>query len=1833
MATAKKAVMSPSRIARYFFHDCDTFLLFHSTLPDDRVEHGIPEGKNESQPLMEAIQHQGNRWEESAVTEYLAGQRVHVADGDCALADRFHDVDATLALLRNAAVGDWIYQPTLEVPGLLYEQFGLTDERITFSKCRPDLLAIVEDPKTGGRLLRVIDLKRGERLKAHYAIQISVYALILKHVIGSHGIDNLRVDLDLGAIWLGHHEEPTLCDISAMMPHITQFLRHTLPELISRPMTDLGWHRYFRCEWCEFYEHCTSRMEREQDISMLAGLNPRARRHLTEAFAVNTLTELETLLARDDADSLFDTHPLTRGKSHRMRAQVRALLMNEPVAFGASSVVLPKKTSREISIMLTVQPEPASKTSWMWGFDFSAGSRVPASLLPGDDVPCVFAASAPEQVEEVRLRFVLGLHALLVTIDAYNAKQTEWAKQINLQLYVYSKREQELLIQGLIEALDDPMCRDEAMRLLLYLHSSKSLVLDDQAEILATAPLVTLLETMQQLIALPVATSYQLSGVLEAFGDSSYPHDDKWHYPLGHGLRADVVYGVWTADVDEEKSQASELVAQGEALLGASLRAVAYVRNLVEDELVVYAPKFRLPQASGIDDPILRKLAFFAQYEASLNARQARTSRMAPLSVQRQLDQVIEVECIDQKNFVVLTSNIELTAHSFTSYLMVSNTPRGRIAQLSFDDAYYQSTYPWQLPKHSERAIVSIKSVVPDELGFSQQVELSAYKSFKGSDFEAGERYLLYKRHSDSNTTKIVTFLRELDQRPIGLYRQLLHDPLVAARRAPLPDEIERIAARDATSLDLTPSKLAAYETMRNQQVTALWGPPGTGKTHFLAATILALSKAHAEVGKSFRVLVTAFTHAAIENVLVKIDELRKDLSQLEHELTSYKGKEWKGLAKPDTIEVAKKKKLAATLTKKSHAVLGATIYATMELDDDDFEGFDLVVMDEASQVQVPLASVPSRLVKNKGRLIFAGDHLQLAPIITGTYPDPEQGQPLLHRSIFEMLLDLAGEQSHVVATLLENFRMNDVLTSYAARLLYPPEYSCFGPKSANRRLPIADNDLMTIDDELVRALICPQNPITLVLLDSPSASRESPLEAELTAKIVCTLREKLSANSQKQLYEDDAAFFTRGCFIVSPHHSQIRLIRRALHDARAWTSAPFVDTVDKMQGQEADCVIVSYGVGHADAAAMEAKFIYDRNRLNVAITRARSKTIVMLSRALIEATPQVIEDPEVAQGLGYMRGLLSLLEEHGASTTHQIEYQGQPWTLEVLSASRPVDVPGRPNNEEHDSDREGAGTLAKAKSKKQTKEAAIGFEAELWQMADKMRGQMDSSEYKHYVLGLIFLKYISDAFDTRRKTIEAELTDPDHEFFLDPTEYDTDEEYRDDLDYELEERDNYTAANVFWVPKDARWSAVVAVAKTEKVGVFIDKAMKAIEEANPATLKDVLPKIYGMPKMEARTLGQLVDMVTNIYLGGEASKSRDILGRVYEYFLGQFADAEGKRGGQFYTPRSVVRTLVELIEPLEGRIYDPCCGSGGMFVQSVKFLESHGGKLSDVSIFGQESNPTTWRLSRMNLAIRGISADLGEKHADTFHNDLHRSEKFDYVLANPPFNISDWSGELLEDDTRWKGYGSPSSSNANFAWILHIVHHLTETGVAAIVMANGSMSSMSNGEGDIRQQLVENNLVDCMVALPNQLFYNTQIPVCIWVLAKHRNGTDKLRDRSGEVLFIDARNMGHMETRTHKAFTNEDIEKIGETYHNWRSKDGSYEDVAGFCNAASMKDIEQHNFVLIPGRYVGAEELDDDGELFKEKASRLINQMLDQIEESKRLEQSLVNLLKEVGL
>jgi len=483
----------------------------------------------------------------------------------------------------------------------------------------------------------------------------------------------------------------------------------------------------------------------------------------------------------------------------------------------------------------------------------------------------------------------------------------------------------------------------------------------------------------------------------------------------------------------------------------------------------------------------------------------------------------------------------------------------------------------------------------------------------------------------------------------------------------------------------------------------------------------------------------------------------------------------------------------------------------------------------------------------------------------------------------------------------------------------------------------------------------------------------------------------------------------------------------------------------------------------------------------------------------------------------------------------------------------------------------------------------------------------MDAAEYKHVVLGLIFLKYISDAFEEKRlQLLEEPGADP-------------------------EERDEYTAENVFWVPAEARWERLRGLAKQPAIGREVDEAMTAVEHDNPR-LKGVLPKDYGRASLDQRRLGELIDLVSGIGLGDSANRAKDVLGRVYEYFLGQFASAEGKKGGEFFTPRGVVRLLVEMLAPHENaRIYDPCCGSGGMFVQSEDFVERHGGRRDRVSVLGQELNHTTWRLCQMNLAIRGIEARIEE--GDTFHSDRLKDEKADYVLANPPFNVSDWGGEQLRDDVRWK-YGVPPAGNANFAWVQHFIHHLKPTGTAGFVLANGSMSSNTSGEGEIRRRIVEADLVDCMVALPGQLFYTTQIPVCLWFLARDK-ANHTFRDRRGETLFIDARKLGHLIDRTHRELSEEDLGRVAGIYHAWRGDTGaaSYADVPGFCKSAALADIAPHGFVLTPGRYVGAEEAQEDGEPFDVKMRRLTAELEGQFEEGRRLEDEIRASLAGLGI
>lgn len=502
---------------------------------------------------------------------------------------------------------------------------------------------------------------------------------------------------------------------------------------------------------------------------------------------------------------------------------------------------------------------------------------------------------------------------------------------------------------------------------------------------------------------------------------------------------------------------------------------------------------------------------------------------------------------------------------------------------------------------------------------------------------------------------------------------------------------------------------------------------------------------------------------------------------------------------------------------------------------------------------------------------------------------------------------------------------------------------------------------------------------------------------------------------------------------------------------------------------------------------------------------------------------------------------------------------------------------------------------------------AELGFEQELFKAADKLRSNMDAAEYKHVVLGLIFLKYVSDSFEVKHKELESQVSEG-----ADP-----------------EDPDEYLASNVFWVPEKARWSFIAANARSPEIGKRIDEAMIEIEKDNKS-LKGVLSKDYAREDLDQVRLGEVVDLIGNISLSDESNRSKDILGRVYEYFLGQFASAEGKKGGQFYTPQSVVKLLVAMLRPgPNSRIYDPCCGSGGMFVQSERFIQEHGGKIGDVSVYGQESMSTTWRLAKMNLAIRGIDNDLGDKADDSFRHDLHPDLKADFILANPPFNMRDWGQRTLLSDARWK-YGVPPEKNANYAWIQHFIYHLAPNGTAGFVLANVSLSSNSGSERGIRKAIVEEGIVDCIVSLPGQMFYTTQIPACLWFISRGKNKrTNSSRD---SILFIDARNMGEMIDRTHKQFNDDDISKIADTYHNWVDGSPDYGDVKGFCKSATINEVEEQDYILTPGRYVGLLDEEGDGVPYEEKMKELTSELSKLFDESDRLKKEIAADLKELG-
>jgi hypothetical protein len=1245
--------VSPSVIARYFFHDCERFLRYSAATPEQRRREGTPAPEFEQSPLVEAILESGYRWEEEVLHTYLKG-KVVIAPGPGELHTRRLPPARTLRCLRSEPPGRFLYQPTLVPPACFYETFGIAPTLVSVSDNHPDLVEIL--PDTGGnRLLRVIDLKRGEALRLTHRVQILFYALELQALLDSEGIADARVDLDEGAVWLGKQPQAELFRLSDFRPHLERFLRHDLGRILAGAARDARWHLYDRCEWCEFFGPCRDEMRRTDDLSRLAQLTPYGKRHLREQAGVGTLTELGRFLRRADADEVLDRCASLAGQRHRLEARVAALQGDEPRLLGAFSPDLPQ--GENVAVFLTLQKEPLGQHIYLAGLYVTAREELRPALfsaeatrqLVGDGGklrPAVWLAQQPQDVAAVRRGLVTLLDDLLRRIHDYNKRQKEWKNQLSLQAYVHTEAERALLFEALLEALQELDLAERAMALLFHFQGPELLQADRHPGSEVAYPVVVLQAAVGRLLALPVEVSYTLPEMLAALGSPfEYTRRDYYHFPLGHGLRAEALHAAWYAGRAENLDEIAQQCRLYLLAVAALLRAV---RDRAAAHLFAWPPRFSLPAGAGVRDVLLSRLVFFARYEALLRCLAVREARAEARPTQVLLGQVIELRAVSASEMEIIGEAPLLPeASSFPAWLLVRDSDEGRRAQVEYADYWYRNK-PAGGPDSPHRAIVGVSEVFTG--AGTTRLQLSYARPFQGHPPRRGERFLLYQRFTDFTTDSVVRFLEELDQDPAAARRftQLLRDPESAAELLPLPARVRAAAMKREAALGFTPSQRQAFEAICSQRVTAVWGPPGTGKTHFLAGSIVALAAAHARAGRPFRVLVTAFTHAAIENLLRQLAAHRAP------ELHIGKAKYWQG--GPPGVEVVGDADMGQWLREADHAVVGATAYSCLKARSE-LPPFDLVVIDEASQVRVPEAAVAVALV-GTGRLVLAGDHLQLPPIVAGVYPETPPGVPLLHRSIFEAVFgkeESPGRPrppSPLRRQLLENFRMNDVLTGFAGRLLYGSGYACGSPAVARQRLAFQPPANL---DPLAAACLDPAFPLVVVVLDGVRAARANPIEADLVAQLVVALRQGLRDAAGKP-YRDDAAFFRRGVFVVSPHHAQIRAIRQELDALRSWDSPPFVDTVDKMQGQEADAVVVSYGVADPEFALREAEFIYGLNRLNVAITRARCKTVVCLPRPLLEASPQVLDVEAAAAGLGFMRRLVAAVEQAGECLTFEGE-------------------------------------------------------------------------------------------------------------------------------------------------------------------------------------------------------------------------------------------------------------------------------------------------------------------------------------------------------------------------------------------------------------------------------------------------------------------------------------------------------------------------------------------------------------------------------------------------
>ncbi|MGJ3222557.1 AAA domain-containing protein [Geobacillus thermoleovorans] len=1230
--------VSPAKIASYFYHECERNFYFQSLAKERRGELDVPEELFERPAVHEGVLRRGVEWEEEVITTHLAGQvKMGEREPGVPISHCYLDGEETIRELKRPSKR-YLYQPTLIAPPRFYERYGLDRDDIHFAACRPDLIECI--PGQNGFVFRIIDIKSSDVLKLSHRVQTALYALILSSVLEEHGIRG-NVDWREAGVWTYKTEQPQAADISQLLPYLEQFLAGELTALAEKQPDELFWHLDYRCEWCPFYDYCFDKARQQKHISLVPYLSNYTSRFIRERQLPETIGEFRQFLERQENRHVLKQNAGLARQLRRLEAQLEAIMQEKVVPYDRAVTHMP--IWEDIRLILTAQRDPLTGKIAAASLYRVGGTDV---FGTGSEMHHVIAGSF-EECDEVGRKLADALDRLLHTVHDYN-REREWRAQKSVQAYVVDNYEWDNVQQLLQELLFDPEYQEKAVRLLSYFHSSSLASASDHPSEIVPLPVVVLTTAVSQLFALPAHVAYRLedlSRYIATYNDSPflYSASERFSFRLTNAMKLDVLHDAWqTGDEEKRKAVEKELSRRLWAASSIIQGIRVWAESVHPSPLIVWPEKFAFPDLADYRDPLVSKLAFMARYEALLNYLEIRRSRLLPLSERLENGVTLHVTYLGGDRFRLNNRQALEAIDQKASWILTECNEEGEKAQQAFPDYKYSSE--WKPPQWANLYFTRIRAIEDD--GKTAELELELPKWIDRFPLVEGEEYRLSIRHADFTTRRVLQALQQLDEDNHRIL-DLIRDP-IRYRKTFRPNwDVEEVKALLRQS-GLTKSQRQAFLQFLRHTLTLVWGPPGTGKTHFIAAALQLLMAIYEHQGRRLAILISGFTHAAIENCLRKIQELVPRRSVHIAKLGEIQTENAKGIA-----EVADRD-LLGWLGSGGHRVLGATLYGIQRAYEKGYiEGFDVVVLDEASQIRVADSLLALRHVKKAGRLLIVGDHFQLPPIIQGTYAAGE-GEPHLFDSIFRLLFD-ADVEKRYTRQLTDNFRMNEALCRYPADRIYGRDYTAFNRQIAEQTLALVDAPTA---DEWVEAAIDPDYPLVVCVYDGAHGTQENEAEARWVANITRVLRERLLDGDGKR-YDDtpdgDQAFWRHGLFIISPHRAQIRAIRRELE--RQELRPPFfVDTVDKMQGQEADAAIISYGVADPELAVMEGEFIYSLNRLNVSLTRARKKAILFLSRQLMSPSLQVIGNEEYREGVNFMLGLEHYASRRGEARAFMID-------------------------------------------------------------------------------------------------------------------------------------------------------------------------------------------------------------------------------------------------------------------------------------------------------------------------------------------------------------------------------------------------------------------------------------------------------------------------------------------------------------------------------------------------------------------------------------------------